>query len=109
MTDHIVDATEIAPSADLVERVAQLISKHVKADATGLAPAVISHYLFGFNDAARAVIALFDAREKAAAGLLGAAEKASDEWAELDTMGDSHPGLISAIAAAKAAGIGGAK
>ena len=33
-----------------------IMRQHIKADASGLAPAVISHYLFGFEDAADAIL-----------------------------------------------------
>ena len=52
------------PPEPSVEEVARVIKDFVKADATGLAPAVIGHYLFGFKEAAQAVQALY--RSKAA-------------------------------------------
>jgi len=38
-----------------IERAAEVIKQHIKVDATGLAPAVVSHYIFGFEAAAQAL------------------------------------------------------
>jgi hypothetical protein len=40
------------------EAVARIIREHVKVDATGLAPAVVGHCIFGFEDAADAILSL---------------------------------------------------
>lgn len=76
------------PAADLVIRVEKLIAQHVKADATGLAPAVIGYHLFGFDDAARAVVALFQPQMEAAEGLLHALE----EMDRYDAMAEGYYG-----------------
>jgi hypothetical protein len=40
------------------EAVARIIREHVKVDATGLAPAVVGHCIFGFEEAADAILSL---------------------------------------------------
>lgn len=49
-------ADPTTPDTARREALIALIRQHVKADATGLAPAVIGHYLFGFEEAADAIL-----------------------------------------------------
>ena len=42
---------------ETVKKVAEAIREHIRVDATGLAPAVVGHFIFGFDAAARAAIA----------------------------------------------------
>jgi len=41
------------------ERLAGLARQHIKVDATGLAPAVVSHYIDGFDELADAILREF--------------------------------------------------
>jgi hypothetical protein len=43
------------------EEVEAVLREHIRVDATGLAPAVVGHMVFGFADAAKAVRALLAA------------------------------------------------
>jgi hypothetical protein len=47
-----------APAVDR-QAVVETIMRHIRVDATGLAPAVVGHYIFGFEEAADAILALF--------------------------------------------------
>ena len=50
-----------APSrADLTAAIAKAIAAHVKVDATGLAPAVASHFMIGIEPAAEAIYTLLE-------------------------------------------------
>lgn len=40
----------------LVEKVRGVLRQHIQVDASGLTPAVVSHYVVGLDDAARAAI-----------------------------------------------------
>lgn len=103
--DHAVAAATVPP-ADLVKRVSDTLSQHIELFEGNEHEGV---YVTGHDEAARAVIALFAEREKAAAGMLDALD-------ELDRYSIGQPGyggspaadkVHAVIAAAKAAGIGG--
>lgn len=98
-------AKQPEPAADLVIRVEKLIARHVKADATGLAPAVIGYHLFGFDDAARAVVALFQPQVEAAEGLLSVSQGIIGD-PHLGGIGQFYGPLSLAIDTARAAGLG---
>lgn len=69
-------ATKPTPPLPLEEQIAGLLREHIKVDAAGLAPAVVSHHITGFDEAARALSALFPK------GGSGEAEGLSREEAE---------------------------
>jgi hypothetical protein len=54
--------TRPAPALDR-DGVARIIREHVKVDATGLAPAVVGHFILGFEDAADAILSLLASQE----------------------------------------------
>ncbi|WP_199091576.1 hypothetical protein [Bosea sp. ASV33] len=53
-------SADTAPAAMPVEiELVELLRASIKVDASGLAPAVVSHYIDGFDEAARAILDLF--------------------------------------------------
>lgn len=52
------------------ERLAEILRQRIKADAVGLAPAVIGHLLIGFEDAADAILAALHLTDAAALALM---------------------------------------
>ncbi len=58
-------ASPPSPNLPSREAIAEAIKATIKADATGLAPAVIGYHISGFEEAADAILALFTPPEPA--------------------------------------------
>jgi hypothetical protein len=57
---HAIRPADTAPAAMPGEiELVELLRASIKVDASGLAPAVVSHYIDGFDEAARAILDLF--------------------------------------------------
>lgn len=93
INDHSPDAGNMVPPADLVERVKAIIFEHVD---------VVEEYagrtVTGLDDAARAVLALFAEREKAAAGLLEALEEVANPLAAMKRRAEENGQKLSGMA-----------
>lgn len=74
--------TPVEASGSERESLVAIMRQHIKADASGLAPAVISHYLFGFEDAADAILTLLSARPLALGGQQGEEIDEDTPWPE---------------------------
>jgi hypothetical protein len=55
---HPQDATPANPAQGVSATVEAILRKHIKVDATGLAPAIASAYVVGFEEAAREIAAI---------------------------------------------------
>lgn len=82
MTSEIAHPAPASPSTPGEEEIAALLRATIRVDASGLAPAVVSHYIDGFDEAARAILALF-------APIVAEKERRIAEWqAEVRREGD---------------------
>lgn len=59
---------------EIVERVKNELSKHIRVDAAGLSPAVVQHFVLGLDEAAQAAItATLEALREPTPGMMEAA------------------------------------
>lgn len=99
MTDHIVDATKMVPPADLVELVTEVMLSTFRTKEPDHPISVFPvSYIATFQDMARAVIALFAEREKAAAGPLEALEEIANPLTAMKRRAEAQGHRLSGMA-----------